>query len=138
MRHEAPTQHPKEYQNWYDSHKAHCNKNFSGSSQSMEPEAAMTIWKRSTENRQLCSTIFIGDGDSKSYQQISKMKPYGSLLIHKKECLAHVSKPGLGFVRSKLVLDGTVDKTRFKPVKTGQNWTKPKGSYKSLQRVCNH
>ena len=85
-------EHPKEYQKWYDSHKAHCYKNFSGSSQSMEPEAAMTIWKRSTENRQLCYTTFIGDGDSKSYQQISKMKPSGSLLIHKEECLAHVSK----------------------------------------------
>ena len=65
--------YPEEYQKWYDSHKAHCYKNFRGSSQSMEPEAAMTIWKRSTENRQLCYTTFIGDGDSKSYQQISKI-----------------------------------------------------------------
>ena len=28
---------------------------------------------------------------------------------------------GLGFVRPKLVLDGTVNKTWFKPDKTGQN-----------------
>ena len=32
-----------------------------------------------------------------------------------------LSYSGLGFVRPKLVLDGTVDKTWFKPDKTGQN-----------------
>ena len=33
-------------------------------------------------------------------------------------------KSGLGFVLPKLVLDGTVDKTWFKPDKTGQNLRK--------------
>ena len=67
-------------------------KNFSGSSQSMEPEAAKIIWSRSIEKRKLCYTIFIGDGDSKSYSQVSQMNPYDSLPIHKEECLSHVTK----------------------------------------------
>ena len=32
-----------------------------------------------------------------------------------------VKESGLGFVHQKQVLDGTVDKTWLKPVKTGQN-----------------
>ena len=39
--------------------------------------------------------------------------------------------PGLSFVRTKLVLDGTVDKTWFKPVKTGQTG-------QNLREVINH
>ena len=31
-------QYPEKYKKWYDSHKEYCMKNFSGSSQSMEPE----------------------------------------------------------------------------------------------------
>ena len=83
---------PEQYQKWYSSHKDYCLKNFSGSSQAMEPEAAKIIWNRSVEKRKLCYDIFIGDGDSKSYQQIIANNPYNSLPIHKEECLAHVSK----------------------------------------------
>ena len=83
---------PEEYQKWYDTHKPNCFKNYSGSSQSMEPEAAKMIWSRSTEKRKLCYTTFIGDGDSKSYTQVSQMKPYDTLPIHKEECKSHVSK----------------------------------------------
>ena len=58
----------------------------------MEPEAAKIIWGRSTEKHKLCYTTFIGDADAKSYCQVSAINPYGSLPIHKEECLAHVSK----------------------------------------------
>ena len=85
-------EHPDEYKNWYNTHKPHCMKNLSGSSQAMEPEAAQMIWRRSTEMRKICYTTFIGDGDSKSYNQVSEMNPYDSILIHKEECLAHVAK----------------------------------------------
>ena len=85
-------EHPEEHQKWYDSHKANCRINHTGSSQSMEPAAATLIWSRSVESRKLCYTTFIGDGDSKSYQQVSKMNPYDGALIRKEECLAHVSK----------------------------------------------
>ena len=89
---ERQNKSPEVYQKWYESHKDSCMKNFSGSSQSMEPEAAKIIWGRSTEKRKLCYTTFIGDGESKSYNQVSNMNPYGTLPIHKEECLAHVSK----------------------------------------------
>ena len=83
---------PEAYQQWYDSHKSNCLKNYSGSSQSMEPEAAKIIWNRSIDKHHLCYSTFIGDGDSKSYQQVVSMDPYPLVPIHKEECLAHVSK----------------------------------------------
>ena len=54
--------------------------------------AARIIWNRSIEKDQLCYTTFIGDGDSKSYQQVVSMDPYPLVPIHKEESLAHVSK----------------------------------------------
>ena len=83
---------PEAYQRWYESHKHNCLKNFSGSSQAMEPEASRIIWNRSIDKHQLCYSTFIGDGDSKSYQQVVTMDPYPLVSIHKEECLAHVSK----------------------------------------------
>ena len=80
------------YQQWYESHKPNCHKNFSGSSQAMEPEAARIIWNRSGGKHNLCYSTFIGDGDSKSYQKVFSMDPHPLVPIHKEECLAHVSK----------------------------------------------
>ena len=38
-------------------------------------------------------TTFIGDGDSKSFSAIQRMKPYGSdVTITKEECVGHVAK----------------------------------------------
>ena len=85
-------ENPDIYKLWFESHKQNCQKNFSGSSQSMEPEAAKIIWSRSISKHQLCYSTFIGDGDSKSYQQVVSMDPYPLVPIHKEECLAHVSK----------------------------------------------
>ena len=83
---------PDEYKLWFDSHRPNCKKNFSSSIQSMEHEAAKIIWSRSTSKHQLYYSTFIGDGDSKSYQQVVTMDPYPLVPIHKEECLAHVSK----------------------------------------------
>ena len=83
---------PEVYQKWYDTHKDNCRINHTGSSQSMEPAAAKRIWSRSVKKRKLCYTTFIGDGDSKSYQEVCEMDPYNGATIHKEECLAHVSK----------------------------------------------
>ena len=85
-------ENPEAYQQWYETHKPNCHKNFCGSSQAMEPAAARIIWNRSIEKHQLCYTTFIGDGGSKSYQQVVSMDPYPLVPIHKEECLAHVSK----------------------------------------------
>ena len=42
-------ENPEAYQRWYESHKSKCLKNFSGSSQAMEPEAAKITWNRSID-----------------------------------------------------------------------------------------
>ena len=57
-------EHPNEYQNWYDRHK------ITGFSNSMEPVAVKLIWSSSLEKRKLCCTSFIGNADSKSFQQV--------------------------------------------------------------------
>ena len=85
-------ENPEAYRQWCDCHKSKCLKNISGSSQSMEPEASKIIWNRSIDEHQLCYSTFIGDGDSKSYQQVVSMDSYPLVPIHKEECLAHVSK----------------------------------------------
>ena len=66
---ERRDENPEVYQKWYDSYKANCRVNHTGSSQSMEP-----------------------DGDSKSFQEVCATHPYNEVTIHKEECLAHVSK----------------------------------------------
>ncbi|KAI6658218.1 hypothetical protein LOD99_15487 [Oopsacas minuta] len=49
-------EHPEEYIKWYNTHQLHCLKNHSGSSQSMEPEAAKTNLGRSTLKRNCATT----------------------------------------------------------------------------------
>ena len=44
------------------------------------------------EKRKLCNTTFIGDGDSKSFQEVCDMDPYKGVTIQKEECLPHVYK----------------------------------------------
>ena len=89
---ERQQEHPEDYSKWYTTHEPHCLKNYSGSSQSMEPEAAKLIWGRSVEKRQLCYTTCIGDGDSKSFNEVTRMKPYDPITVEKEECITHVAK----------------------------------------------
>ena len=83
---------PDEYKLWYENHKPHCYRNYTDSSQSMEPEAAKTIWARSIERHQLVYSTFIGDGDSKSYHQVCELDPYPTVPVAKEECIAHVTR----------------------------------------------
>ena len=81
-----------EYEKWFDRHEPKCNRNYKGSSQSMEPEAAKRIWGRSLEKNSLVYSVFVGDGDSKSYQQVVDLDPYPLIKIRKEECQTHVAK----------------------------------------------
>ena len=58
----------------------------------MEPEAAKRIWGRSLEKNSLVYSVFVGDGDSKSYQQVVDLDPYPLVKIRKEECQTHVVK----------------------------------------------
>ena len=54
-----------------------CTKNHVGSSSSMEIVGIKRIFERSSENKKLRITGYIGDGDTKTYEIISKEKSYG-------------------------------------------------------------
>ena len=82
---------PLEYQSWIKRHKPNCNKNFTGSSQAMEPEAAERIWSRSLE-RNLVYSVYVGDGDGKGFLQVTSLNPYPLVVVRKEECLTHVAK----------------------------------------------
>lgn len=59
----------------------------------MEVEAARVLWLRSVAQHKLRYTIILSDGDSKTFQMLSDLKPYGEeVTIDKEECINHVSK----------------------------------------------
>ena len=86
--------HPKkgtpEYNQWKEGHI--CSINHAGSAGSMESVGAMSIYKRSIEQNELRYLKYRGDGDSKSYAQVSAADPYNGFLIKKGECVGHVQK----------------------------------------------
>ncbi|CAF2715562.1 unnamed protein product [Rotaria sp. Silwood2] len=60
-----------QFDRWYKKHKAHCYKNYSGTSKSMEKEGAVRLFQRSLINglryeRMVCD----GDGDASAYEAI--------------------------------------------------------------------
>ena len=81
-----------EYAKSLERHKPNCNRNYTGSSQAMEPEAAERIWGRSLEKNRLVYSVFVGDGDSKAFQRVTTLDPYPLVQVRKRECLTHFSK----------------------------------------------
>lgn len=81
-----------EYSIWYDGHKSVCDINHAGSSASMEMEAALMLWRRSTLLGFQYSTL-LSDGDCKTFNYLREKKVYGdNIEIKKEECINHVSK----------------------------------------------
>ena len=69
----------------------------------MEVEAAKRIWQRSADTG-LRYTTMLSDGDSKAFDAIVSMRPYGDVDIKKEECINHVAKRltvGLESLKSK-------------------------------------
>ncbi|KAK6986161.1 RNA 3p-terminal phosphate cyclase-like protein [Biomphalaria glabrata] len=85
---------PTFYQTWLEKHKQdNCSILFTGPSVMMEPESAKVIWNRSLSLHNFRYTEMVGDGDSKTFQLLNSLKPYGQdVLIVKEECVNHVSK----------------------------------------------
>lgn len=70
-----------------------CSKNFEGSSGGMEVKGAVSIFQRSEATRGVRYVNYLGDGDSKSFNQVCKEEPYGKdVEIKKLECVGHVQK----------------------------------------------
>ncbi|GFX36388.1 uncharacterized protein TNCV_4933011 [Trichonephila clavipes] len=81
-----------EYDIWLEGHRKDCDINHSGSSTSMEMEAALIIWERSQEMGFLYSTL-LSDGDCKTFNYLTEKNVYGDKFeIKKEECINHVSK----------------------------------------------
>ncbi|XP_044592130.1 uncharacterized protein LOC123270228 [Cotesia glomerata] len=90
----------------------------------MEVNAVIELFRRSEEKYGAKISNYIGDGDSKTYGNLVKAKPYGeNFIIHKKECVGHVQK------RMGKRLRDLVNKTvEHKVVKTGKNAGKTRQS----------
>ena len=78
---------------WYATHRDDCSVNYHGSSNAMEVEAAKRLWLRSVHTRGLMYTGMLGDGDSKAYQAVVDLEPYGpDVTIEREECVNHAHK----------------------------------------------
>ena len=78
---------------WYAIHRDDCSVNYHGSSNAMEVEAAKRLWTRSVHTRGLMYTGMLGDGDSKAYQAVVDLEPYGpDVTIEREECVNHTHK----------------------------------------------
>lgn len=69
-----------------------CRKNHTGSSGSMEPASAVSIYKRSLPKHGLRYVGYLGDGDSSAFKSVVESKPYGDTDIYKLDCINHVAK----------------------------------------------
>ncbi|GFO40999.1 hypothetical protein PoB_006750400 [Plakobranchus ocellatus] len=97
--------HPDAYRRWLETHKEEgCDKNYDGTSGMMEVKVAEILWLRSIERHKLRYVTLVSDGDSKAYNRICEVAPYGEAQIEKEECLNHVGKR-LGTALRNLVSD---------------------------------
>ncbi|GBO43982.1 hypothetical protein AVEN_219740-1 [Araneus ventricosus] len=82
-----------EFRIWHDSHKNDCQKNFNGSSNSMEMNSAAILWKRSVKEAKMRYMTLLSDGDGKTHQHLNEIQVYGkNVTIMKEECINHVAK----------------------------------------------
>lgn len=81
-----------EYKTWKQKHEPECTISHEGSSGGMESAIGVEIFSRSEMLHKLRYSRFIGDGDTNSYRNVSKSKPYGDKPVIKIECVGHVQK----------------------------------------------
>ena len=78
------------YSNWKEKHI--CSINHTGSAEAMEVVGLKRIFHRSERLHDLRYPFYIGGGDTKSFEEISKSNPYPGHTITKGECIGHVQK----------------------------------------------
>ena len=78
------------YDKWYEKHQNKCTMNHQGSAGAMEVSGATRIFGRSIEKRGLRYTEYLGDGDSKGYDNVVDIYP--GKTVTKLECVGHVQK----------------------------------------------
>ena len=83
----------EELETWKQLHADTCFINHTGSSGSMETEAAKVMWARSVELLNAEYTSLLGDGDAAVLSALNTLRPYGAdVEIVKHECINHISK----------------------------------------------
>ncbi|XP_046850412.1 uncharacterized protein LOC124443906 [Xenia sp. Carnegie-2017] len=82
----------EEFVHWWEEHQHSCHANFEGSSGAMEAAGCLQIFQRSVEQYALGYVDFLGDGDSKAYNEIKEASVYGEKPVTKLECVGHVQK----------------------------------------------
>ena len=82
-----------EFLDWWEEYQGICSQNYYGSSGGMEAEGARPMWQRSIEKYKLRYMEAVSDGDSKTFAELTKWKPYseGNPVV-KHECVGHVQK----------------------------------------------
>lgn len=74
-------------------HLESCKANYYGASGGMETHGAKEIFKNSVSAYNVRYTKYLGDGDSKGFQSVKELKPYGAdVQIDKLECIGHIQK----------------------------------------------
>lgn len=79
------------YLKWHRNHNWKCQKNFEGSSNAMEAEAAQIIFQRSVRKRSLVYGTMLCDGDSKAFHAAQASCGY-DISITKEDCINHIAK----------------------------------------------
>ncbi|KAM7298379.1 hypothetical protein ISCGN_018975 [Ixodes scapularis] len=87
----GPKEDDEHFEEWAETHKATCQKNYEGSSNAMEVQAAATIFSRSIELHNMQYVTVLCDGDSKAFTHVSSLDLYDKD-IHKEDCVNHVAK----------------------------------------------
>lgn len=81
------------YDNWLETHKDSCERNYSGSASAMECDSVIEMFERSVERHSIRYSEYLGDGDSKAIKAVNNKKVYGpDIEVEKLECVNHVSK----------------------------------------------
>ncbi|KAK3717160.1 hypothetical protein RRG08_010971 [Elysia crispata] len=84
-----------------------CERNFFGTAGMMEVHVSKIMWARSVMKHNMRYTIVVSDGDSKSFNAVSEMRPYGPhCIIEKEDCINHVCKR-LGTALRNLIVDAS-------------------------------
>ena len=69
-----------------------CPVNHHGSAGSMEASGVLQCFQRSTNDRKLRYTMYIGDEYTKAYSDIVEADPYTGFPAKKSECIGHIQK----------------------------------------------
>lgn len=88
------TNTPAEFEIWYEAqHKEECNANYEGSFGGMEVQGIIEMFKNSVNLQNAKYSHYIGDGDSKTFTNLSAAQPYGeNFVITTLQCVLHVCK----------------------------------------------